>query len=184
MRHKKLLAADRTMLLVADVQDAFLPHIDDIGRVIQRCRVMIEAAHLLQLPIIVTEQYPKGLGRTLEPLRRILPDQHYHNKLAFSCLEEPAIAEAILATDRKQVLIVGIEAHICVSQTAHDLQASGFEPYIAADAVSSRRTIDTQIALERMRHAGITISTTEAAIMEMTVSSRHPEFKNISHTIK
>ncbi|MBN1437262.1 MAG: isochorismatase family protein [Sedimentisphaerales bacterium] len=184
MPHKNLLNADDCLLLVADIQDAFLPHILNIERVIKRSQVAVQAAQVLELPIIVTEQYPQGLGRTVAPLQKTLAQIPYHEKLTFNCLSEPAIKQAILAANCHQVLIVGIEAHICVSQTAHALLAQGFTCHVAADAVSSRKQIDYDIALARMRHAGITITTTEAAVMEMTQSSRHPNFKAISQIIK
>ena len=184
MRHERLLCADKAVLLVVDVQDSFAGHISDFDRVVERSRVMVEAAKLLEVPIIVTEQYPQGLGRTVAKLRRALGDCTCHAKVTFSCCQDEATAEALRALQRRQVLLVGIEAHVCIAQTAHDLLALDFQPYVAVDAVSSRRPSDAQVALQRLGEAGVIRTTTEAAIMEMTVSSKTPAFKGISQIIK
>jgi isochorismate hydrolase len=186
MRHDKLLSAERCTLLVVDIQDAFKTHIPDMERVVERSRVMIEAAGLLEIPIVVTEQYPKGLGRTVEPLRKVLGECEYYDKVTFSCLQDEKTKKAIADTDhkREQLLIVGIETHVCIAQTAYDAIAMGLRSYIAVDAVSSRHAGDNNIALKRLRSEGCVLTTTEAAIMEMTISSRHPKFREISKLIK
>ena len=184
MRHNKLLSAERCTLLVVDIQDAFKGHIPDMERVVERSRVMIEAAGLLEIPIVVTEQYPKGLGQTVEPLRKILGECEYYDKVTFSCLQDERIKEAITGYKREQLMLVGIETHVCVAQTAYDALAMGLQPYLAVDAISSRRVGDNDVALERLRSEGCILTTTEAAIMEMTVSSRHPKFREISKLIK
>ncbi|MBN2377664.1 MAG: hydrolase [Sedimentisphaerales bacterium] len=184
MRHENLLSLENCVLLVVDIQEAFAPHIFEMDRVVQRSGIMIEAAQLLQIPIIVTEQYPRGLKRTVEPLREILGDCQYHEKLTFSCCQDPAICQALQSVNRTQVLLVGIEAHVCISQTAHDLLTMGLQPFIAADAVSSREKSDFEIALQRASQAGVILTTTEAAIMEMTFSSEHPAFRQLSKLIK
>jgi len=184
MRHEKLLWADKCVLMVVDVQEAFRDHIPDFDRIVERSRVMIEAAKLLDVPIIVTEQYPKGLGRTVETLRNILGESHYYDKITFSCLQDETVREVLLTTARKQVLLVGIEAHVCVSQTVYDAIMLELEPYLAVDAIGSRRPSDTETAVRRLRDAGAIVTTTEAAIMEMTLSSKHPKFREISKLIK
>ena len=184
MRHNKLLSAERCVLLVVDIQDAFKAHIPDMERVVERSKVIIESAGLLEIPIVVTEQYPKGLGRTVEPLRKALGECEYYDKITFSCLQDEKIKEAITDHQREQLLLVGIETHVCVAQTAYDAVAMGLRPYLAVDAVSSRRTKDNDVALERLRSEGCVLTTTEAAILEMTVSSRHPKFREISKLIK
>jgi len=184
MRSDRLLAAEKCRLLVVDIQEAFAPHIHQMERVIERSRIMIEAAGLLEVPIIVTEQYPKGLGATVEPIREALGDCAYHQKTAFSCWQDQAIQEAILATGRRQILMVGIEGHVCIGQSAHDMLAAGLSCHLAVDAISSRRAADCEAALARVKDAGAFLSTTEAAIMEMTVSSKHRAFREISKLIK
>ena len=185
MRSEQMLSAEGCVLLVVDVQEAFAGAIHEIERVVERSRVMIEAAKLLGLPIVATEQYPKGLGRTVEVLQGAMgEEQRYFEKLTFSCCGEEAVREAIVGTGRREVLLVGIEAHVCVAQTALDLQAMGLRPFVAVDAVSSRRQSDAEVALERLARAGVALTTTEAAIMEMTVWSKHEAFKGISRLIR
>jgi len=185
MRDEKLLSAEDCFLLVCDVQEAFLPHIDEIARVVERCRIMIETAKLLSVPIIATEQYPKGLSHTVEPLREALgQSQKYFDKVTFNCLGNEAVRQAVLDTGCKQALLIGIETHICIAQTTCGLLADGIDTYLPADAIGSRLPYDRHIALERLRQAGAVVTTTEAAIMEMTGSSKHKKFKAISSLIK
>jgi nicotinamidase-related amidase len=167
-----------------DLQEAFQPHIANWDRIVDRTRILIEAAKLLQLPFIVTEQYPKGLGRTVEPLRAILGDCRFHDKVAFSCPGDDSIKKEILRHQRSQVLIAGIETHVCIAQTAGDLLDLGLSPYLAVDTTGSRHERDAAVALQRMRDLGIVITTTEAAILELTGSSKHPRFREISRLIK
>lgn len=184
MRSEKLLSDEKAMLLVVDIQDAFMDHISKIETVIERSRVMITAAKLLELPMVVTEQYPQGLGRTNQAVQKVLGDVDYLDKVTFSCLQDEAIKTAVTETHRQQVIIIGIETHVCISQTAHDLLALGLQPYVAADAVASRRKIDHKMALRRMRQADIIITTTEAAIFELMLSSKHKAFREISNLVK
>jgi len=180
-----LLQTDNALLLVIDIQDAFVPHIHEMDRVIHRSAQLIQGARLLDLPIIVTEQYPKGLGRTVPGVKETLNDSiAIYEKIHFNCFLDPAIKQALQETHRRQILIAGIESHICVAQTALSLRQADFEVFVAADAVSSRRPDDRTIALERLRYAGVIITSVEAALMEMTISSKHPQFKEISKLIK
>jgi len=184
MRHEKLLAADKCVLLVVDIQEAFEGHISELERVIKCSKIMIQAARLLNVPIVVSEQYPKGLGRTLAPIQDILGDCYYYDKVTFSCCQDDSIKKALQKSGRSQVLIVGIETHICIMQTAYDLLVMQMQPYIAVDAVGSRRESDHQVALQRLQEDGVILTTTEAAIFEMTGSAKHPAFKEISKLVK
>lgn len=184
MRHEKLLDANKCILLVVDIQEAFKDHISELERVIVRSKIMIQAAKLLEVPIVVTEQYPKGLGRTLGPIQEILGDCHYYDKVTFSCCQDNSIKEALQNAGRSQVLIIGIETQVCIMQTAYDLLTMHLLPYIAVDAVGSRRESDRQVALQRLQKDGVVLTTTEAAIFEMTGSSKHPAFKEISNLVK
>ena len=184
MRHEKLLAADKCVLLVVDIQKAFVGHISELERVIERSKIMIQAAKLLEMPIVVTEQYPKGLGHTLGPIREILGDCLYYDKVTFSCCQDDSIKKVLQNFNRSQVLIVGIETHVCILQTAYDLLAMHLQPYIAVDAVGSRRESDRQVALQRLQQDSVTLTTTEAAIFELTGSAKHPAFKEISNLVK
>lgn len=184
MRNEQLLSVERSLLLVIDLQEAFTPHIFELDRIIERTRILVEAAQLLGVPILVTEQYPKGLGQTVEPIRTRLAAAPRFEKSEFSVFQNEAIAQAIRETQRTQILLAGVEAHVCVAQTAFDALAAGLQPYLVADAVGSRRTFDMKIVLARLRHAGATVTTAEAAILELTATARHPQFKAISKLIK
>ncbi len=181
---KNMLSPDDSLLLVVDIQDAFTEHIHEMDRVIRRSALMIQAAGLLELPVVITEQYPKGLGRTVEAIQAVVGPLTCYDKVSFCCLQNDAIRDAILNASRSQILMVGIETHVCIAQTAFNALATGLQPFVAADAVGSRRPFDHDIALDRMRQAGVKVTTTEAAIMEMTVSSKHPAFKDLSRLIK
>ena len=185
MRHTQLLSSDNALLLIIDIQEKFLPHIHAMERVIERTNVLLEAAKLLQVPVIVSQQYPQGLGHTVAPIRKKLdPASAIYDKTAFSCCQDDSLQQALQASSRPQVILAGIEAHVCVAQTALDLLAGGQQPYIAVDAVSSRKPTDADVALKRLFKAGVISTTTEAAIMEMTVNSKHPAFKELSRLIK
>lgn len=171
-------------MLVVDMQEAFVGHIDQWDRVLGRSGVMIRAARLLGVPLLVTEQYPQGLGRTVEPIRAALGDCRYHEKCTFSCWREKPIQQALEQLQRRQVLLVGIETQVCVLQTAGDLLDEGYQVHIAVDAVGSRRPDDRSVALQRLQQAGAVLTTVEAAVFEMTESSRHPAFKEISKLMK
>ncbi len=178
------LNADDALLLVVDIQEAFFSHIRGMNRVIERSGIMIKAAKLLGVPIIASEQYPQGLGRTVMAVQESLGDIRYYEKTAFSLLGDAALHDAIRAAGRAQAILVGIETHVCIAQTALDLLESGITPFLAADALSSRRVSDHRIALERLARSGAVVTTTEAAIMEMVRHSKHPRFKVISQLIK
>lgn len=184
MRHEKLLTPKKSVLLVVDIQEAFQGHIDQIERIIERSKIMIQAAKLLEMPIVVTEQYPKGLGHTLGPIREVLGDCLYYDKVTFSCCQDNSIRKALRNFNRSQVLLVGIETHVCIMQTAYDLMEMQLQPYIAVDAVGSRCQEDRQVALQRLQNDGIVLTTTEAAIFEMAESSKHPAFKEIAKLVK
>ena len=184
MRHENLLTVEKSVLLVVDIQEAFEGHISELERVIERSKLMIHAAKLLEAPIVVTEQYPQGLGRTLGPIQEALGDCHYYDKFTFSCCRDDSIQKALQNTNRPQVLIVGIETHVCIMQTAYDLLAMQMQPYIVVDAVGSRRESDRQVSLQRLQQDGVVLTTTEAAIFEMTGSAKHPAFKKISKLVK
>jgi len=178
------LAANECLLLVVDIQEAFKGHIAEMDDVIARIRIMIRAAQLLDVPIIVTEQYPRGLGRTLPPVREVLGDCTYYDKVAFSCLGDDKIKQAVLAENRPQLLLVGIETHVCIAQTAFDALTLNLTPFLLVDALGSRRPLDARVALDRLRNAGAVAATTEAVLLEILQSSRHPQFKEISQLIK
>ncbi len=171
-----LLERDRAALLVVDVQEGFRPY-SSFADVADACAKLVRAARILDLPALVSEQYPKGLGHTapevgLEGEKRI-------EKTVFSA----ARADGFDLGGRSQAIVCGIEAHVCVSQTVHDLLAQGVDVHVPANAVGSRHEIDYTRGLERMERAGAVISTVEASLFELLERAGTPEFKAVQKLI-
>jgi len=183
LRSPELLSREASRLLIIDVQEKLVPKIVNLDRMLANCRLLIQGAKILSIPVFATEQYPKGLGKLVPELAELL--EKPCEKLRFSCAEvlDWGVA-AQAADDRFQIVLAGMEAHVCVLQTVLDLLATGFQVFVAADAVSSRSELDWQIALERMSAGGATIVTTESVLFEWCEISGSPEFKQISQLIK
>jgi nicotinamidase-related amidase len=171
-----LLARDRATLLVVDVQEAFRPYAA-FTAVAQACARLVQAVRVLEVPTLVSEQYPRGLGHTAPELG--LQEEPRIEKTVFSA----ARADGFDLAGRDQVIVGGIETHVCVSQTVHDLLAAGVEVHVPADAVGSRHQLDHERALERMQRAGATVSTVEAALFELLERAGTPEFKAVQKLI-
>jgi nicotinamidase-related amidase len=171
-----LLVRDRAALVVIDVQEGFRPYPVFAG-VAEACARLVQAARILELPTLVSEQYPKGLGHTAPEVG--LQDERPIEKTVFSA----ARAEGFDLAGAEQAIVCGIEAHVCVSQTVHDLLADGIEVHVPADAVGSRHDIDYQRGLERMERAGAVVSTVEAALFELLERAGTPEFKAVQKLI-
>ena len=171
-----LLERDRTALVVVDVQEGFRPYAT-FAAVAGACAKLVQAARILQLPTLVSEQYPKGLGTSAPELG--LQDEPRIEKTVFSA----ARAEGFDLAGAEQALVCGIEAHVCVSQTVHDLLADGIEVHVPADAVGSRHQLDYERGLERMERAGAVVGTVEAALFELLERAGTPEFKAVQKLI-
>jgi len=171
-----LLARDRAALIVVDVQEGFRPY-PVFASVAESCAKLMQAARLLDVPRLVSEQYPKGLGHTAPEVG--LKDEPRIEKTVFSA----ARAEGFDLQGREQAIVCGIEAHVCVSQTVHDLLAQGIEVHVPADAVGSRHNVDYNRGLERMERAGAVVSTVEASLFELLERAGTPEFKAIQKLI-
>jgi nicotinamidase-related amidase len=184
MRHAHILEQEHAVLLVVDVQDAFLKAIWEPERVVENSLKLIEAAKVLSVPTLVTVQYSQRMGGTTQALEEALVGCECIDKMTFSCLGSEAFASALDATGRRQVLICGIETHVCVNQTAHDLLARGLMVHIAQDAVSSRTESNWRIGMQKMRDSGCVITSTEAAIFELLRDASRPEFKRILPIVK
>lgn len=183
-----LIEAAKSTLLIVDVQDRLLPAMAAPEAVETRCLVLVKAAKLLGVPITVSEQYPKGLGRTVPALAAELgADAAVFEKLSFSCWQNMAMKDHFIAhheTQRPLVILAGIEAHVCVLQTALDLAAAGFAVFAVADAMSSRAVSSEQLAHARMRQAGVSLINTEMAVFELLRKAGTPEFKALSALIR
>ncbi len=171
-----LLVRDRATLIVVDVQEGFRPYPVFTG-VAESCAKLVQAARILEVPRLVSEQYPKGLGHTAPEVG--LEDERRIEKTVFSA----ARADGFDLAGRDQAIVCGIEAHVCVSQTVHDLLAQGVEVHVPADAVGSRHDIDYQRGLERMERAGAVVGTVEASLFELLERAGTPEFKAVQKLI-
>ena len=181
-RSPELMSRDDTALLVVDVQEKLLPLIADQSRLVWNIGRLIDGAKLLGLPVIATEQYPKGLGPTTPELAQRLGETP--QKLTFSCGGCPELFAGLGDRGIHRILVCGIEAHVCVQQTVLDLMAAGLHIYVAVDAVSARHAIDRQTALSRMDSSGATLTTTEAALFEWCQTAGAVEFKEISKLVR
>jgi nicotinamidase-related amidase len=181
-RSPDLMNAEDSALLVVDAQVKLLEIIPQRARIVWNIRRLLDAADALRVPVAATEQYPDRLSPTVPELRE--PIGAAPNKLCFSACVCGELFDAWRADSRYRVLLCGIESHVCVLQTALDLAAAGFEPYVAVDAVGSRYAIDYEIALRRMESSGVTLTTTEAAMFEWCRTADRPEFKKISALAK
>ena len=179
-----LITADRSCLLVIDIQDRLAPTMADTQMVIDNTTLLLKAAGVLEVPILVSEQYPRGLGHTLPQLATLMPPDSRVEKVHFSCMGDDGFARRFREIGRSQAVLVGIEAHVCVLQTAEQLIEAGCDVFVVADATSSRTTANHEAALERMRADGAQIVTTEMVAFEWLERAGTPEFKEISALIK
>jgi nicotinamidase-related amidase len=176
------MSRDDSALLVVDVQERLLPSIANVERMVWNIRRLIDGAKAMGVPVVATEQYPKGLGPTTAELAQRL--EEIPAKLTFSCGGCPELFERLRDAGVFKILVVGIEAHVCVQQTVLDLLAEGFRVYLAVDAVSARHAIDYETALRRMDSAGATLTTSESALFEWCDIAGTPEFKQISALVR
>jgi nicotinamidase-related amidase len=169
--------------LVIDVQERLTPVMWNFAPVEKYCRALIQAARELDVPVLATEQYPKGLGATAASIRELLPAPPLV-KMHFSCGADPEISKALAATGRRQVIVAGIETHVCVFQTVRDLLGQGYEVFLCADAVTSRFEEHRRVAIELMRELGAVITSAESSIFDLLHVAGTPEFKRVSAYVK
>lgn len=182
LRSASLLSRNRARLLVIDVQEKLVPAIHRSSEIVGNCRDLLEASSLLDVPVYATEQYPGGLGGTVTELAGLIPA--CPEKKRFSAAEVLDWGLDVDGHSRNQVVICGIEAHVCVMQTALDLLTEGFAVHLPIDAVGSRSVVDHNTAIERMRDCGAVVTTTETAIFELCETADAPEFREISRLIR
>ncbi len=170
-------------LIVIDVQEKLVPHINENQHVVWNIRRLLDGAAALAIPAFATEQYPKGLGHTVETLRCMLKTD-IPEKSMFSCRECESLFTTLYEQGIRNLLLTGIETHVCVAQSALDLTSQGFNIFLAVDAVGSRFASDHVTAIRRMESSGITLTTTEAALFEWCETSGAEEFKTISKLVQ
>jgi nicotinamidase-related amidase len=181
-RSPELMTREDSALLVVDAQVKLLEAVPGSERIVWNIRRLLDAAAALGVPIAATEQYPDRLSPTVPELKeRIGPAP---DKLCFSACVCGEIFERWKSDNRYRVLVCGIETHVCIMQTALDLVAAGFEPYVAVDAIGARHDVDHETALRRMESAGVILTTTESAMFEWCRTADAPEFKQISALAK
>jgi isochorismate hydrolase len=180
-------SADDSLLLVIDIQDQLgsaMPT-NVLNRVISNSVLLSRSADLLKIPVFSTEQYPRGLGATVEEIAKALPQAaQSFEKTVFSCSQAEGFNEALMSSKRSQVILVGMEAHVCVLQTAMDMRMSDFDVYVVEDAICSRRLENYQNALDRLRQSGVHVVSAESVIFEWLVDARHEHFKPIQKLLR
>lgn len=184
-RHPGLLRREQTGLILVDVQEAFRPVIDRFDAVAANCGLLAEGFGVLERPVLVSEQYPRGLGHTVAEVADRLPEgTRLVEKLRFSACGVDGFEQALAAADCRTWVVAGIETHVCVNQTVHDLLERGFEVQVAADAVSSRDPRNTALGLEKMTAAGAGVTSAEMALFEMLEEAGTDQFKQISRLVR
>ena len=185
MRHPNLLDIDNAILVVVDLQEAFRPVIHQFGQIVEQTTIMLRAAELLNLPVMVTEQSPQKLGTTVAELSSVMPRGVAPiDKTAFSSCGASVFTEQLKRLSRRQVLLCGIEAHVCVNQTAHDLLQEGYQVHALADCISSRTSQNREIGLAKMAAGGAIPGSSELALFELMRDARHEQFRAISKLVK
>lgn len=185
MPHARILDISKSALLVVDVQEAFRSSIPDFTLIASRISMAVRGFNVLGLPILVTEQHPKGLGHTAEEIQLVLPeDSEIFEKSAFSACGAAAFVERIREIGIEQIAVCGIETHICVNQTTHDLLNDGFGVHLLTDCVASRFEHDKQAGLQKMSASGVVPSSVEMALFELMRDASHDKFKEIQALIR
>lgn len=179
-----LLKRDEAVCIVIDTQERLHAVIGDSHQVMKNVGILARGLQALKVPIIVTEQYPQGIGPTVEEVKEAVGDAPIIEKREFGCFTNEAFCKAVAPYAHKTFILCGFEAHVCVLQTALQARGRGHRVFVVADAVSSRRSENRDMALERLKEAGCTLVTTEMALFELLESSEAPEFKEIQRLIK
>ena len=176
--HPSILDRARSILLLIDLQESYRGKLANEPRVVATAAKLLDAAGLLEIPVLLTEQYPKGLGATRDEIASHLPPKaRRFEKTSFSCLGAPGLREHLSELGREQVVVAGIETHVCVSQTVHDLLASGFQPHVVRDAVSARFALEDEAGFAKMLASGAVSACLEGVLFEWLGDARAREFK-------
>lgn len=170
--------------LMVDIQERLVPAMAEKERFLKNSSILIQGLQALSVPLLVTQQYTRGLGNTQPEIAELIAHFSYIEKRDFSCCDEPGLMSALQALNKLDIILFGIESHVCVLQTALDLKASGFNPAVVMDATTSRSLTSVDLAKERFRHEGIMMTSVESVLFELTRSSAAAEFKTISGLVK
>lgn len=184
MSYETQLRREEALLVVIDIQERLLAAIPDGERLVKQCGILLDGLAVLGVPVFYTEQYPRGLGPTVPLLLPRLAAATRFEKMSFSCCGEESFLDRLEETDRNQILLCGIEAHVCVLQTALDLLENGYQVYIVADAIASRLSENREIALRRLQGEGAILTSVEIALFELLGVAGTDEFKAIAKLIR
>ena len=178
------LECDKVALLVIDIQSKLLSVVYDSELLVGNIRKMIQGVQVLDIPVVLTEQYPKGIGYTVGEIKEVIEIYSPIEKRSFSCCGDANFNKNLSCLNRKQILVCGIEAHVCVYQTCLDLLDAGYEVHLLTDAISSRKKENCDLAISKLQHIGINLTSVEMALFEILQDSNSDEFKKISRIIK
>ena len=184
MRHPRVLDAKQAMLLIVDVQESFRKQLKDLDNLTRNITILAEAAKILKVPVVLTEQYPQGLGKTIAEIAACLGEHKYFEKTSFSCADAVGFMDMMESLGRTQVIICGIEAHVCVSQTTHALMANDYTVHVVSDAIASRSQRNRDMGWEKMLSSGAVPTSVEIALYEMLGESGSEQFKAVQRLVK
>lgn len=179
-----MMNAETSQLLLIDIQERLAPAVSDGGRAVERAGLLLDAAALLGVPHTISEQYPRGLGPTVAAVLERADPARVFDKVHFSCQADDRLAAALAGAGRPEAVLCGMEAHVCVLQTALEMAEAGYRVRVVADAVASRKAPDRDLAIERMRGAGVAVVSSEMVVFEWLRTAGHPEFRAVSALIK
>ncbi len=182
--HPAILRKENTALVIVDVQEKLLPYVQKKDEVVANIQMLIKFAHIMHIPVILTEHYPKGLGVTVPEIKEVLEKYEPKEKVIFSCYGSLDFTEKLKELGIKRFMIAGIESHICVQQTTLDAMNAGYEVHVISDAISSRTKHNYKIGIKKMKHFGAIISSTEMAMYEIMERADTPEFKEVLKLVK
>jgi nicotinamidase-related amidase len=184
MAHPRVLAPERSLLLVIDLQESYRGKLAHEERVVAAAARLLDAAGILGVPVVVTEQYPKGLGPTREEIAtHVPPGAARFEKTTFSCLGAPGLRDHLRGLGRDQVVVTGIETHVCVSQTVHDLLHEGFQPHLVRDALTARFALEDETGFAKMVGSGAVPASVEALFFEWLRDAKAPHFKALHRLV-
>ncbi|MBU6452313.1 MAG: hydrolase [Cyanobacteria bacterium REEB67] len=186
-RHKNILEVGNALLVVVDVQERFRGHIEGYEELIVRTAILLRGLEALGVPVVITEQYPQGLGPTVAEIKNIEGTETarlYFEKGHFSAAASADFIDYLQKSGRKQIIVCGIETHVCVSQTVHDLLERGYQTHLVVDAVASRNAVDKEVGLKKMFASGSLPATVEMVLFELLVRSGTADFKQVQSLVK
>lgn len=171
-------------IVLIDIQEKLTPHIYDNNEIVQNIVTLIKGAKILGIPVVLNEQYKKGLGETIPEIKEVLEEYAPIDKSSFSCCADERSMQKIDSLQREHLIVAGVEAHICVLQSVLGLKNRGYKTYVAIDCIGSRKVLDKEVAVQRMIQEGIRVATLESILFEVVQNAKDEHFKDISRLIK